>query len=128
MHKLPPEVVPHADQARAHADNVLAQMVTALRVDLATGVDPMFAWWSMSRTFAGSGAPAVAPGFASALLRLASSVPRAVPPPPVKHRGRVQKVGHRRWSMTCLTCGVTFPTTSQSDAYFLSLYHWRACD
>lgn len=127
MHKLPTDLVPHADQARARADNVLGQMVAALRTDLGDGTDTTFAWWAMMQSFLTNSPGHLATGFASAMLRLAQTAPRAEPVPRPEHRSRVRKLADRHWSTTCLECGATYPTVNQPDALFLGRYHWRAC-
>lgn len=130
MHKLPTDLVPHADQARARADNVLGQMVAALRTDLGGDIDSTFAWYYLVQSFGANTPEHLATGFASALLRLAQTPPRQLTAAPVflKHRSRVRRQGDRHWSTTCLVCGATYPTVSQPDAMFLGRYHWRACD
>lgn len=127
MHKLPPEVVPHADQARARADNVLGQMVAALRTDLGGDIDSTFAWYYLVQSFGANTPEHLATGFASALLRLAQTPPRAVTGPPPRHRSKIRREADRRWSTTCLACGATYPTKSHEDAFFLGCYHWRVC-
>jgi len=70
-------LLPEADQAKAHADTVVTEMMAALRDDLADGHDLTYLWWTLSNSFAVSPQPdQVAVGFATALLRLANQPTR----------------------------------------------------
>jgi hypothetical protein len=102
-------------------------MVAALRTDLGGDIDTTFAWFYLAKSFGANIPEHLAAGFASALLRLAQTPPRAALVAPAKHRSQVRRGADRRWSTTCLTCGAAFPTSCQADALFLANYHWRAC-
>jgi hypothetical protein len=136
MHKLPMHLVPHADQAKAKADDTLTKMITALRGDIEHGYDTSYLWWELADRFAVLTSPSyLATGLATALLRLAAdpvSLPEDAPMPamaaaaPLRHRSRVFKLDPRLWATVCLTCDASYPCTSQADALFLANYHWSA--
>lgn len=128
---LPTKLLPHADQAKAHADTHLDRMVAALRYDLGAGYDATYLWWHMCDGLVRNNPGRLAVGLASALVKLARN-PVATPTGQVeseltgKHRSRIEKNGVRRWTTTCQACNATFPTTTQADAMFLANYHWQA--
>jgi len=67
--KLPAEMVPHADQARAQADEVISEMLGEVRKDLAGGIDPTALWWTLAHSAACCDPMEIAAALASTLLR-----------------------------------------------------------
>jgi len=70
--KLPTEIVPHADQARAQADEVITEMLGEVRKDLADGIDPTALWWTLAHSASICDPMEIAAALASTLLRLAA--------------------------------------------------------
>lgn len=71
MPPLPSHLVNAADQAMAHADLTTANMVEALRYDLADGPDLAGMWWMLANSFVCCPPEHIAAGFASTLIALA---------------------------------------------------------
>lgn len=72
MLRLPAEMVPHADQARAQADEVITEMLGEVHKDLADGIDPTALWWTLAHSAAICDPMEIAAALASTLLRLAT--------------------------------------------------------
>lgn len=134
--KLPTHLLPQADQAKAHADRILDQMVLALKGDLADGNDPTHLWWTLQYSFTHCEPTDLATGLAAAILQLASGTTHMPKPDLVdaamttagRHRSRIKKHGHHVWSTSCQMCEATYPTITQSDALFLAVYHWAVAE
>jgi hypothetical protein len=69
--RLPAELVPHADQARARADEVVGEMLAEVHKDLEDGIDPTALWWTLAHSAACCDPSEIAAALASTLLRLA---------------------------------------------------------
>jgi hypothetical protein len=70
--KLPPHILPHADQAKARSDDMTGKMIDDIRRNLEAGVDPTAEWWSLANSIVCCAEPEVAASLASSLLRLAT--------------------------------------------------------
>jgi hypothetical protein len=89
MLKLPPHILPHADQAKARSDDMTGKMIDDIRRNLEAGVDPTAEWWSLANSIVCCAEPEVAASLASSLLRLATA-DEPVKPAPEKPAGVVQ--------------------------------------
>ena len=89
MLKLPPQILPHADQAKARSDEVTTKMIADVRRSLKAGVDPTAEWWSLANSIVCCAEPEVAASLASCLLRLAT-LDEPVKPAPEKPVGSQQ--------------------------------------
>jgi hypothetical protein len=69
--KLPVGLISHADQGKAHGDQVTAEMLAEIRGDLDDGCDPAALWWTLAQSVTCCAAPEIAAVLASTLLKLA---------------------------------------------------------
>lgn len=69
---LPPEVVGQVDQEKKACDDLVDRMAVELRLDLDSGLDPSYLWYSLAQSSVEAASPArLSAALSSALLKLA---------------------------------------------------------
>lgn len=73
MHaSLPPDLLSQIDQEKAACDDLIDRMSVELKLDLDSGFDESYVWYTIAQASAGEGSPArLAAALSSALMKLA---------------------------------------------------------